>query len=115
MQLSHLQHLVAPDAITLDGVQRFTQEVWMVPWKHTALTLHLNFDDELHLNANSGVITQLATIRGLKDFQVWAVNAEVKHGVETILQRNGMTLEMLALCLGGTEAGEHFPVAFATG
>lgn len=104
MQLAHFQHLVAPDAITLCGIRRTSTEIWISPWKHTASTLHLNLNNVIPLNANIGVITQLATIRGLKDFQVWGVDMEVKHGVETIMQRNGVTLEVLALGIDGTDA-----------
>lgn len=57
MQLSHLQHLVAPDAITLSAVRRTSMEAWTSLWKHTASTLHLNLDSAISLHANVGVVT----------------------------------------------------------
>lgn len=104
MQISHFQHLLIPDAMTLHKVQRSdNKEHWIALWTHSLAALYINFHD---FTSSVDIVAQMAMAHGLKDFQAWGVDGDVKDGVISILQRNHDTLETLALGICVTYGSE---------
>lgn len=103
MQIGHFQHLLVPHAITLHKVQRSdNKEHWIAAWTHNLPALYINIHDFV---SSGDIVAHMAMAHGLKDFQVWGVDEEVRGGVVAILRRNHATLETLAIEICVTDGG----------